>query len=75
MTRENLKSNHSFSFARWLKREREETSLLLRNIPATVVSLFVVSVIAMNLLANKTLIQTDWLNCPLSSRQIKKQKF
>ncbi len=61
MTRENLKSNHSFSFARWLKREREETSMLLRNIPATVVSLFVVSVIAMNLLANKTLIQTDWL--------------
>lgn len=45
----------------WLKREREETAALLRCIPATVVSLFVVSVICMNLLANKTLVQTDWI--------------
>lgn len=45
----------------WLKREREETAVLLRCIPATVVSLFVVSVICMNLLANKTLVQTKWL--------------
>ena len=44
-----------------IKRERRETTLLLRNIPATVVSLFVVSVICMNLLANKTLVQTKWL--------------
>ena len=35
-------------------KEKEETVILLRNIPATVVSLFVVSVICMNLLANKT---------------------
>lgn len=34
---------------------------LLRSIPATVVTLFVVSVICMNLLANKTLIQLDWI--------------
>lgn len=45
----------------WLKREKEETKILLRCIPATVVSLFVVSVICMNLLANKTLLQTDWI--------------
>lgn len=45
----------------YLIQERKETSLLLRNIPSTVVSLFVVSVICMNLLANKTLIQTNWL--------------
>lgn len=45
----------------WLKREKEETAILLRCIPATVVSLFVVSVICMNLLANKTLIQTEWI--------------
>lgn len=45
----------------WIKREKEETAILLRCIPATVVSLFVVSVICMNLLANKTLIQTDWI--------------
>ena len=45
----------------WLKRQREETVILLRCIPPTVVSLFVVSVICMNLLANKTLVQTDWI--------------
>ena len=45
----------------FLKREKEETSILLRNIPATVVTLFVVSVISMNLLANKTLVQTKWI--------------
>ena len=38
-----------------------ETKLLLRSIPATIVTLFVVSVICMNLLANKTLIQLDWI--------------
>ena len=34
---------------------------MLRCIPATVVTLFVVSVICMNLLANKTLLQLDWI--------------
>ena len=45
----------------WIKREREEMRLLLRSIPATVVTLFVVSVICMNLLANKTLLQLPWI--------------
>lgn len=45
----------------WIKREREEMRLLLRSIPATVVTLFVVSVICMNLLANKTLLQLSWI--------------
>lgn len=45
----------------FIKREREETRVLLRCIPATVVTLFVVSVITMNLLANKTLLQLDWI--------------
>ncbi len=49
------------SFFSWLKREQEETEILLRCIPSTVVSLFVVSVICMNLLANKTLYQADWI--------------
>ena len=44
-----------------IRREREETRVLLRCIPATVVTLFVVSVICMNLLANKTLVQLDWI--------------
>lgn len=43
-----------------LKQEKDETVILLRCIPATAVSLFVVSVICMNLLANKTLVQTTY---------------
>ncbi len=45
----------------YIKREQSETQLLFRSIPSAVVSLFVVSVICMNLLANKTLIQTEWI--------------
>jgi uncharacterized integral membrane protein (TIGR00697 family) len=45
----------------WINREKTETAVLLRCIPATVVSLFVVSVICMNLLANKTLYQSEWI--------------
>ncbi len=44
---------------KWLSEEKEKTAILLRCIPATVVTLFVVSVICMNLLANKTLLQND----------------
>lgn len=45
----------------WLQREWEETALLFRCVPAAAVSLFTVSVVSMNLLANKTLIQTEWI--------------
>lgn len=45
----------------YIQKEQKETSMLLRCIPATVVTLFVVSVICMNLLANKTLLQVDWI--------------
>ena len=45
----------------FIKREKEETQVLLRCIPATVVTLFVVSVVCMNLLANKTLLQLPWI--------------
>lgn len=41
--------------------KRREMKILLRSIPVTVVTLFVVSVICMNLLANKTLVQLDWI--------------
>jgi len=34
---------------------------LLRSIPVTAVTLFVVSVVCMNLLANKTLLQLEWI--------------
>ena len=38
-----------------------ETKILLRSIPTTVVTLFAVSVVCMNLLANKTLLQLEWI--------------
>ena len=44
-----------------IKNEIIEFKILLRSIPATVVTLFVVSVITMNLLANKTLLQLEWI--------------
>jgi len=56
MDNTNLKHNMT-----WLEREWAETEIMLRSIPSTVVSLFVVSVICMNLLANKTLLQNDWI--------------
>lgn len=45
----------------WIAKEKKETAVLLRSIPVTVVTLFVVSVICMNLLANKTLLQLEWI--------------
>ena len=38
-----------------------ETLILFRSIPSIVVALFVMSVIAMNILANKTIVQTEYL--------------
>lgn len=45
----------------YMKREKDAFHILLKSIPATVVTLFVVSVITMNLLANKTLFQNSWI--------------
>jgi uncharacterized integral membrane protein (TIGR00697 family) len=44
-----------------LKKAYNEIKILLRSIPATVVTLFTVSIVCMNLLANKTLLQLDWI--------------
>lgn len=46
---------------KWLKREIKQNEILFRSIPSTVTTLFVVSVVCMNLLANKTLVQLDWI--------------
>ena len=54
MSKENPKPNK-------LVKGFKETVLLLRTIPSVVVALFIVSVITMNLLANKTLVQTEYL--------------
>lgn len=48
-------------FKLWIKKEIEETKVLLHCIPSIVVTLFVVSVICMNILANKTLLQLEWI--------------
>ena len=48
-------------FKTLLKKEINETKVLLKCIPSIVVTLFVVSVICMNILANKTLIQLSWI--------------
>ena len=49
------------SIKNYILDEKKETTILLRCIPASIVTLFVVSVISMNLLANKTLLQLDWI--------------
>ena len=46
---------------RYLKKEKKSYERLLRSVPATVVTLLVVSVISMNLLANKTLLLLHWI--------------
>ena len=51
----------TLSISNKIRNEILEFKILLRSIPATVVTLFVVSVITMNLLANKTLLQLDWI--------------
>ncbi|NLB48917.1 MAG: VUT family protein [Erysipelotrichia bacterium] len=49
------------SFKEWTAHQYQATSLLFRSIPASVVSLFVVAVVTMNILANKTIVQTPYL--------------
>lgn len=44
-----------------LKKELEDMKLLLRNVPSLVISLFFISVIVMNLLANKELFSAKYL--------------
>ena len=44
-----------------IKKQFTDIKMLLRSIPSTVVALFAVSVVCMNLLANKTIVQTEWL--------------
>ena len=44
-----------------IRREADDYRVLLRNVPSLVISLFIVSVIMMNLLANKELISYRYL--------------
>ena len=54
-------TNSRRSFIEWFRQELKVTVLLLRAIPSPAVALFVVSVITMNLLANKTIYQGTYL--------------
>lgn len=46
----------------WIKEDWKDTKLLFRSIPAHVLALFVCAVVAMNLLANKSIkLPVDWL--------------
>ena len=51
----------SIPFKERIQKGYKETVLLLRSIPSVVVALFVIAVISMNLLANKTLYQNGYL--------------
>lgn len=44
-----------------IKKEIAEFKLLMRSIPSIVVALFILSVVTMNLLANKTIVNLEWL--------------
>ena len=54
-------TNSKRSFKKWARQELKITVLLLRAIPSPAVALFVVSVITMNILANKTIYQSEYL--------------
>ena len=54
-------TNSKRSFKEWVRQEFRITVLLLRAIPSPAVALFVVSVITMNILANKTIYQSKFL--------------
>lgn len=46
----------------WFKNDWKDTKILLRNIPASILALFVCSIVAMNLLANKSInLNLSWL--------------
>lgn len=46
----------------WIKLEAQETKALLKSIPVVPVILFVISVIAMNLMASKLIVNMEWLS-------------
>lgn len=45
----------------WFKKELHETKVLLKNIPATVMTLFVLAIVSMNLLASKLIVDASWI--------------
>lgn len=48
--------------SKWLSKEVQEYKCLLRNIPALLMSAFCLAVVLMNVLANKTIVSTPWID-------------
>lgn len=46
---------------KWIAQEYREIVVLLKEIPATVMTLFVLSIVAMNLLASKLIVDASWI--------------
>lgn len=57
----NSKVNRRLSLKEWFVEEYTATRLLFRSIPASLLTIFVVAVVTMNILANKTIVQTTYL--------------
>ena len=49
------------AFTRYIKKEALDTKILFHSIPSYIMAFFVVSIIAMNLLANKTIVNEEWI--------------
>lgn len=49
------------SVSKWLKSELTDTKILLRNIPSLTISIFILSVVCANLMANKELLSVKYL--------------
>ena len=49
------------SVSKWLKFELTDTKILLRNIPSLTISIFILSVVCANLMANKELLSVKYL--------------
>ena len=56
-----MKDSFCHPFRGWFLNQKRQTVLLFHSIPAIVVALFVISVVTMNLLANKTIYENEWL--------------
>lgn len=56
-----MKKSFLPSLKGWFLKQKTSTKLLFHSIPVIVVALFVISVVTMNILANKTIYQNEWL--------------
>lgn len=57
-----IKTKENFFMKKTFKEWWEETILLFRSIPGAVLTIFSLSVVVMNILANKTIVQLEYLN-------------